>query len=237
MSCTHGYIKCRLTVLFAGTSNDGHTVTFTSTKLYTESYRFMKDTVLQINGSFINRGDKSVYSGSITLPVNSSFQQFFMVKGKIWLISWEFGTYCILENGQRSIIEDKEILWAENCNYFLTNQLIHLFWVRNKENIFPICTIIINNFTQMFLIRAFIKIAKQFRSAYQKVTRAKNGKLFKQHILQLLAQIENYFTQMFSIRHSTIIAQMIPFCPTKWVSELKTENLLININSWLRRYT
>ena len=83
LSCTHGYIKCRLTVLFAGTSNDGHTVTFTSTKLYTESYRFMKDTVLQINGSFINRGDNSVYSGSITLPVNSSFQQFFMVKGKI----------------------------------------------------------------------------------------------------------------------------------------------------------
>lgn len=64
-----------------GTSADGRVVTFTSSKMYSESFRFSTDIVLQFNGSFVNKGDSSVYSGAITLPQNSSFQRFHMQKG------------------------------------------------------------------------------------------------------------------------------------------------------------
>ena len=67
---------------FSGTSNDGQFVTFTSSIVYSQSYRFSKDLVLQLNGSVSNKGDIPVYSGAITLPKNSSFGRFHMQKGK-----------------------------------------------------------------------------------------------------------------------------------------------------------
>lgn len=65
----------------SGTSEDGHIVTFTSSKMYSESFRFQTGIVLQFNGSVTGTGDNSVYSGNITLPQNSSFQLFHMQKG------------------------------------------------------------------------------------------------------------------------------------------------------------
>ena len=56
---------------------------FTSSIVYSQSYRFSKDLVLQLTGSVSMKGDNPVYSGTITLPRNSSFGQFHMQKGKI----------------------------------------------------------------------------------------------------------------------------------------------------------
>lgn len=95
-----------------GTSEDGQTVTFTSTLVYSGSYRFSKDMVLQLNGSLTNKGDKSVYSGMITLPQNSSFGKFHMKKGKIrrfqlWL------EFCINQNQNKLWVKK----FVECCPY------------------------------------------------------------------------------------------------------------------------
>ena len=61
---------------------DGHIVTFTTSKLYSESFRFPAYIVVQLNGSFVDMGDNCIYSGTVTLPLNSSFHQFYMDKGE-----------------------------------------------------------------------------------------------------------------------------------------------------------
>ena len=94
-----------------------------------------------------------------------------MLIATFWFLFTESVFVCLFVLGLTIVLSyhidpDKKILWAQKCNYFLNHQFIHVFWVlkrtvslrqwdgsfeypqhmfwmRNKENRFPIHTFIL----------------------------------------------------------------------------------------------
>ena len=78
-----------------------------------------------------------------------------------------------------------------------------------------------NNFTELFLLMPFTKIAQMVtlhRTKGQPELQIRNN--FKRHLLNHWSKIRNYFTELFLMMPSTTIAQMVPLNQIKGLPEL-----------------